>query len=612
MTTTSVGLEAEADVRDPEASASQTSSPDYFASLRLVGRFMEGAQLKLGATVAIATFAVACELVPVWAVYRLVCEIIAGSLAWSSVLGYAAASLLAVLLGFAAMGFALALSHIVAFDAIYRLRLGVARHMARLPLGYFADRPSGDAKKLVIDEPEKLELIVAHGVPEGVSALATWLAVSIWLFAVDWRMALAAIVVTPVSFVLIVTAMTRGGRRAGAYQAAQQRMNAAIVDYLAGMGVVKIFNRAGESFAATSEAVKNYAKIETEWARDYLPLGGTFFSLVLANIVFILPVGLFLMASGSLDLPTLVFFIILGANYSQPLLKLFNQFHELAHISMGSTLVAEILDTAPQADRRDGPKPTGHDVAFEAVRFGYGKHDVLHGISFTARAGTVTALVGPSGGGKSTIAGLVPRFWDVRSGRVTVGGVDVRDMSLDDLMDTVAFVFQNTFLFSDTIAANIRFGNPGATDTEVEAAAKAARAHEFITALPDGYATRLGAKGTTLSGGERQRIAIARAILKDAPIIVLDEATAFADPDNEAAIQEAIEALTVGRTLIIVAHRLHTISAADAIVVVDRGCVAETGQHENLVAQDGLYARLWADYTAARQQTLRQSASGKV
>jgi ATP-binding cassette subfamily B protein len=605
MTTTSVGFEVDADARDPKASSGETSSPDYFASLQLVGRFMEGARLKLGATVVIATFAVACELVPVWAVYRLICEIIAGSLAWSSVLAYAAVSLLAILMGFAAMGFALGLSHIVAFDAIYRLRLGVARHMARLPLGYFADRPSGDAKKLVIDEPEKLELIVAHGVPEGVSALATWLAVSVWLFVVDWRMAFAAIIVTPVSFVLLITAMARGGRRAGAYQAAQQRMNASIVEYLAGMGVVKIFNRTGESFAATSEAVRNYAKVETEWARDYLPLGGTFFSLVLTNIVFILPVGLFLMAADSLDLPTLVFFIILGANYSQPLLKLFNQFHELAHISMGSMLIAEVLDTASQADRRDGPKPNGNDVAFENVRFGYGEHDVLHGISFTASAGAVTALVGPSGGGKSTIASLVPRFWDVRSGRVAVGGVDVRDMSLDDLMDMVAFVFQNTFLFSDTIAANIRFGNPDATDEEVEAAAKVARAHEFIMALPDGYATRLGAKGTTLSGGERQRIAIARAILKDAPIIVLDEATAFADPDNEAAIQEAIEALTVGRTLIIVAHRLHTISAADAIVVVDRGCVAETGQHENLVAQDGLYARLWADYTAARSQMLR-------
>ena len=381
-------------------------------------------------------------------------------------------------------------------------------------------------------------------------------------------------------------------------------MNASVVEYLAGMAVVKIFNRTGESFAETSEAVHEYAQIETDWARDFIPLGGTFYGLVLTNIVFILPTGLFLLAAGSIDLPTLLFFVILGANYSQPLLKLFNQFHQLAHISMGSMLVAEILSSSPQSDSGRKVTPAGHDVAFENVHFGYGAHDVLHGIDFTAKAGSVTALVGPSGSGKSTIASLIPRFWDVRTGRVTIGGVDVREIGHDQLMETVAFVFQDTFLFSDTIAANIRFGKPDATDAEVEAAARAARAHDFIIALPDGYATRLNEQGRILSGGERQRIAIARAILKDAPVIVLDEATAFADPDNEAAIQEAIEALTVGRTLIIVAHRLHTVSAADSILVVDKGRIVETGRHDDLLANGGLYARLWEDYTATREIAL--------
>jgi ATP-binding cassette, subfamily B, bacterial IrtA/YbtP len=477
--------------------------------------------------------------------------------------------------------------------------------MARLPLGYFSDRPSGDAKKLVIDEPEKLELIIAHGLPEGVSAVATWAAVSIWLFMVDWRMALAAIFATPISFGLLVVAMKRGGQRAGAYQVAQARMNASIIEYLAGMAVVKVFNRSGDAFAATSYAVRTYADIETAWARDYLPLGGTFFSLVLANIVFIAPAGAFLMASGDLDLGTFVFFVIVGANYSAPLLKLFHHFHELAHISMGSMLIAAMLDTPTQPDQAGAGQPEGHDITFENVSFGYDSHDVLHGVSFTARAGSVTALVGPSGSGKSTIASLIPRFFDVRAGRITLGGVDVRQIGLDALMDKVAFVFQNSFLFSDTIAANIRFGNPSASAAEVEAAARAARAHDFILALPDGYDTRLGAQGIKLSGGERQRIAIARAILKDAPVIVLDEATAFADPDNEAAIQQAIEALTVGRTLILIAHRLHTISGADAIVVIDHGRVAETGRHDELIARNGLYATLWADYNAARSIGLR-------
>lgn len=590
-------------------SAEKPRAPDYLASLKLVSRFMSGNRLTMATTLIIATLAVVCQLVPVWAVWRLVADILAGTVTAASVIRFTGITLAAVLVGFTGMGMALGLSHVVAFNTIYRLRLALARHMASLPLGFVADRPSGDSKKLVIDEPEKLESILAHGLPEGISAVATWLAVSVWLFVVDWRMALAAIVSTPVSFLLLSTAMRRGGRRASAYQAAQQSMNAAIVDYLAGMPVVKVFNRSGESFAAASAAIRHYANIETAWARDYLPLGAPFFSLVLASIVFIAPVGAFLMAAGRLDLVTFAFFIILGANYSQPLLRLFNQFHQLAHISMGSMLVTELL-AAPSQKDGGAPAPVEHDVAFEDVRFSYHDNDVLHGVSFTARAGTVTALVGPSGSGKSTIASLIPRFFDARAGKVTIGGVDVRTIALGTLMDNVAFVFQTTFLFSDTIAANIRFGKPQASDADVEAAAKAARAHDFIMALPQGYLTRLGAQGARLSGGERQRIAIARAILKDAPVIVLDEATAFADPDNEAAIQQAIEALTIGRTLIIVAHRLHTISAADNIVVIDQGHVAETGRHDDLLARGGLYARLWDDYTATQSMTLRDAHQG--
>ena len=238
---------------------------------------------------------------------------------------------------------------------------------------------------------------------------------------------------------------------------------------------------------------------------------------------------------------------------------------------------------------------------------------MLHRVSFTAPAGSVTALVGPSGAGKSTVASIVARFRDPRSGRVTLGGVDLRDIALDQLMETVAFVFQDSFLFSDTIAANIRFGNPKASDEEVAAAARAARAHDFIMAFPDGYATRLGDRGQLLSGGERQRISIARAILKNAPVIVLDEATAFADPDNEAAIQEAIGALTAGRTLLVVAHRLHTIMSADQILVVDGGRIAEAGRHDDLVDQGGLYARLWRDYTEARDVVLKPvGVSGQI
>ncbi|WEK02987.1 MAG: ABC transporter ATP-binding protein [Candidatus Devosia phytovorans] len=581
------------------------AKPDYLASFKLLASQLGPSRGAFVSSILLATISVIFELTPIWVVYRLVEAVVAGNTDLSFFLVHAGIALGAILLQGLTFGTATALSHRVAFDVIYRIRTTMARHMAKLPLGYFADRRSGDAKKLIIDEPESLELVIAHGLPEGTSALATWFAVSIWLAVVDWRMALASIVMTPIAFAALVLGMSGTGARMVEYKNAAGRMNASIVEYLAGMAVVKIFNRSGESFAETADAVRDYTRVETEWGRAYLPLGGTFYALVLSAITVILPVGAWLMVAGQLDLVTLLFFVVLGANYSQPLMKLFGQFHSFAHVSMGATQVLDMLGASPQSDSGARIALQHHDVCFEDVGFGYGGHDVLHQVSFTARAGEVTALVGPSGSGKSTIASLVPRFWDVREGRVTLGGVDVRDIGLEQLMDDVAFVFQNTFLFSDTIAANIRFGNPDASLEEVMAAASAARAHDFIMALPQGYDTPLGEQGKSLSGGERQRLAIARAILKNAPVIVLDEATAFADPDNEAAIQDAIGALTAGKTLIVVAHRLHTIRDAGQILVVDGGRIVERGRHDELVASGGLYARLWQDYTATQSITLR-------
>ncbi|WED24691.1 ABC transporter ATP-binding protein/permease [Vibrio sp. JC009] len=596
------------DAPNDKASTEQFSpSPDYLASLRLVSGFITGSRLKLIAAVFLATASVALELVPIWVVYHLIVQYIEQSVELSQIWYYAGISLAAIVSGFALLGLSLGLSHIVAFDAIYGLRKAIARHMSTLPLGYFSNKKSSDAKKLIIDEPEKLELIIAHGLPEGVSALAMWIAVSVWLFIVDWRMAIVSILVTPVSFVLLVMAMTKGGKYAYDYQSTNQVMNASIMDFLSGIAVVKIFNRTGESFRQTKEAIQAYTNVEKQWGKAYIPLGGSFFSLVLTNIVFILPAGLFFMAAGEIELSTLVFFVILGANYSQPLLKLFNQFHQLAHISMGSMLVDDLLSVRPQEDNKAVLPLTKADVCFQNVSFSYGENEVIHDVCFTAKENSITALVGPSGSGKSTLASLIPRFWDIQSGSITIGGYDVREMGLSQLMDTVAFVFQDTFLFTDTIAENIRFGVPYASDEEVIAAAKAAQAHNFISELPQGYATKIGYDGTKLSGGERQRIAIARAILKNSPIIILDEATAFADPDNEALVQQAISRLAKGKTVIVIAHRLHTIANADQILVVDKGSLVESGQHDALLANESLYASLWHDYNQARNQKLKQS-----
>jgi len=573
---------------------------DYLSSFRLLLGHAGGARRAIVLSMLLATLAAAFELVPLYIVWRVVVSVIEGTVSLSSVLSSAGLAAGAVLLGHAAQAAAVAEGHAAAFGVIRNLRLAVAAHLSRLPLGWLSARTGGEAKALVIDEPERLEMIAAHGIPEGTGAVVTWLAVSAWLFSVDWRMALASVFLTPLSFLLIGIAMLRSARKVPAFQGASARMNAAVVEYVAGMPVVKIFNRSGESLAGAAAAVRDYVRIETEITRAYVPLGGAFNALILANITLILPAGLWLMAAGTLDVVTFVFFVILGAGYSLPLMKLFALFQHLAQISVASRAVEDLLATPVQPEAACRVAFSDRDVVFDNVSFAYGERMVLRDVSFTARAGAVTALVGPSGSGKSTAATLVARFNDVAAGRITLGGVELRDIPTAQLMDEIAFVFQDVFLFSDTIAANIAIARPGASRQEVRAAARAAQADGFISALPQGYDTAIGSRGVQLSGGERQRIAIARAILKDAPIIVLDEATAFADPDSEAAIQAGISALARGRTLIVVAHRLHTIAAASEIVVLSEGSVAERGGHDALLHRRGLYADLWADWEAVR------------
>ncbi len=600
-------MTAQAEPSDTIAQAGSARHSDFSSILKLLVRYGRSSRLLLCLSASLATLAAGLELVPVWAVSQLVSAWASGGDA--SFVSLAAIALAAVLVGHTLMGLAMAMSHLAAFRLIHALRLALARHLARLPMGWFQGRRSGGAKKLIVDEPERMELMIAHGIPEGISAIATWLAVTIWLFAVDWRMALAAIALTPLSFLLIIMAMYRQSALLGQYQRLSEQMNGAIVEYLAGMPVIKVFNRTGAALSETSRAVREYAAIETDMARGFLPLGTAFYTLVVANICVILPAGLLMMKAGWIDLAQLCFFVILGSSYSQPLMKLFNLLENMAHISMASVLIAEVLETPKQADTGNRVDLSDHSIAFEDVRFAYDTREVLHGLSFTVPAGKITALVGPSGAGKSTVASLIPRLFDPDAGQVRLGGVDLRDIGLDQLMEQVAFVFQKTFLFSGTISENIRFGKHNASDAELYAAGRAARAHDFIMALPNGYDTKIGDGGATLSGGEHQRIALARAILKDAPVIVLDEATSFADPDSEAEIQEAFNDLVRGRTVIVVAHRLHTIMNADQIVVLENGSVAETGRHEDLVERNGLYAELWEHYSAAHVTPLRAVAS---
>jgi len=571
---------------------------NYLSSLSLIRPFLLRQKWMLFSAVLLATLAVVFELAPVYAIYDLLSKAITKNVSSASILTMTGLILISILLAYLLMGLAYRTSHLLAFNTLYQLRMKIAQHLALLPMGFFSYRKSGDAKKLLIDDPEQLELIIAHAIPEGLSAIATWIAISCWLFYIDWRMAISAIIITPISFYLLIKGMSKGAEHAPAYQKANQVMNSSIVEYLNGLPIIKIFNQEGKSYQETENAIRSYANIEKRWAKSYLPYGGTFFSLVLSNVVFIVIFGSYLIANNTLDITTFVFFVIVGSNYSRPLLKLFNLFHQLAHISMNSQLTETVLATPAQKNTHKNILLDNYTIQFDDVSFKYEQKNVLHNVSFMAKQNQITAIVGPSGAGKSTIATLIPRFFDIPQGCIRIGGHEITEFSLEQLMDTVSFVFQDTFLFTGTIADNIKFSHFDATDQDMIQAAKAAQIHTFIKSLPNGYQTHIGDKGRKLSGGEQQRMAIARAILKDAPIIILDEATAFTDPENESLIQQAIETLTVGKTVIIIAHRLNTIRNVDQIIVIDNGQVAGSGTHDSLLENEHIYKKLWTDFCA--------------
>ena len=391
----------------------------------------------------------------------------------------------------------------------------------------------------------------------------------------------------------------------GKYQKALEEMNNASVEYVRGMSVVKAFNQTASSFKKLKEAITGY----TEWVLKF-SLGWQncmpAFTTIINNVYLILvPVGI-LIGSRSDDFAgfamTFIFYLLFVPAISGVLNKIMYISESFMQIDGNVARMDEILNIPEMPETSHPKKPANDDVAFKDVSFSYtgDTHEkALEDVSFVAKQGQITAIVGPSGGGKSTIANLISRFWDVSSGSITIGGVDVRDMAEDDLMHHVSFVFQDIFLFKQSILDNIRMGNPSASEEQVIAAAKAAQCHEFISKLPNGYHTVVGSKGIHLSGGERQRIAIARAIIKDSPIIVLDEATAFSDPENEYLIQKAFEKLMQGKTVIIIAHRLSTIRNADKIIVMEKGHLVEEGKHDELVAAGGRYAQMWNHYTEA-------------
>lgn len=589
----------------------ENKSPDLLSSVKLVSDSLPAHWRPMVLSLGAAILSVGLELVPIWLTFLLVSQLVDGTATTTGFLMFGGVLLVTIPTSYYLFGFATTQSHIVAFRVLFELRQRLAQRLTELPLGFFSRLRSGSARKILIDEPERLELIIAHALPEGMSAFVSWVVVTIWLFTMDWRMALASIALTPISFGFLIAAMTMSIPLMGDWQKASSRLNGAVGEYLSGISAIKIFTGNSGVSDEARESIRQFAQSQSDMGRRYVPLGGTFYALVLANVTVILPVGLWLLHQGEISFEVLLFFVILGGNYSAPLLRLFSIFNSFAHVSVAASEIQDVLDAPAQTDTGNELELENLDIQFHDVGFAYDDVDVIKNMNFCALSNQTTALVGPSGSGKSTLASLIARFYDLPAGTITIGGQDIAKMGREQLMRTVGFVFQDTFLFSGTIEDNLRFARPDASEAELHSAARAAQAHDFVMALPDGYQTNIGDGSGLLSGGERQRLAIARTILKDAPIIILDEATAFADPDCEVEIQKAISQLARGKTLVVVAHRLHTIAAADQILVLDSGKLVEQGQHAQLLEQNGLYARMWTDYMATRQGVMRATDPSK-
>ena len=503
----------------------------------------------------------------------------------------------------------LMLSHIAAFNILYEMRVAISRKLARLPLGYFTKRASGELKKIMSEDVERIELFVAHHIPDVTTAIVFPLLMLGYLFHVDWRLALVilGLFLVAVSIQVFMMLLPSQKKQYEDYHAALGRMNASIVEYVRGIQVVKIFSRSMDSFERLQRDIASFRDLCVVMTQKFALVYTGFLTVVSSTIVVLLPVALLLLqkAPSYADyLPTVFLFLILGGGMFFPLLKLLYMSGFLNQNTLGVALIDDILDRPEIPEPAHSAIPKGSDVKFDHVTFSYDREPVLKNVSFIAPAGSVTALVGPSGAGKSTIGMLTARFWDVDDGRISIGGEPITDIRTADLMDHIAFVFQDNPLFFDTIEENIRMGNQAASLDEVVAAAKAAQCHGFIQSLENGYRTLVGEGGTYLSGGEQQRIGLARAILKNAPIVVLDEATAYADPENEGKILTAFSKLIKDKTVLVIAHRLSTVTNADQILVMDRGTIVETGRHDELLAQNGLYTRMWQTYTQSREWVL--------
>lgn len=561
----------------------------------------------LGTATLLVSLASLLELAPYLLVYAAAIEVFAAAPRHDSLVVLSATLFGVVALRFVLLGCGYIISHRVAFRLVRKVREALADKLTRVPSGFFHARSSGDLKKILVEDAGSLEGALAHNLPELTSGLFVPLTAALVLAFVDWRMALAAIALLPVAFAVQAVLMRDVQEAWASWHAAEARANAGILEFIRGIAVLKAFDRGATSMAAVREGIYGIRDLAVAMTRRSMTGYAVFMSLLANNLLIVLPVGLALYLSGSITREELVLFVALGAGMLLPLLKLLFLFGNAQKLSVTLNRIRLVL-AAPELHEPTPEARLGNrlGVRFEAVSHTYADREgaALKDVSVELKPGTVTALVGESGAGKTTLVKLLVREFDPTGGAITIGDCALNTLTSSQRAKTIAHVAQDTTLFDGTVGYNLRLAKPEASHDDLVAAARAARAHDFIEALPDGYDTNLGDRGAQLSGGERQRIAIARALLKDAPVVVLDEVTANVDPESEVGIQDGLSALARGRTVLVVAHRLRTVAEVDQIVVLDRGEVVDIGQHESLLARSEGYARLWHAQATAHQWTL--------
>lgn len=500
-------------------------------------------------------------------------------------------------------------SHKAAYEIIRNIRCAIMRKMSKMSMGTVQAKSSGEFKQLVIDDTDRLEGQIAHAIPEMTASILIPILVFAYLFLVDPRMAFASLGSAVIGNIIYYSMMLGRGEMMKEYMPANGNMNATIVEYVNGMEVIRMFNQTASSMGRFKAAVLKVRDVTTAWYRHCYPFMSIGQTIMTSPIVFVLPVGMALLSGGAVTLNEVILCILLSMGLTGSLQAMIEFWQDIAAIYEIQPRIQALLDAEELPEPKKVMHCTGTDVELKDVHFSYEATEVIRGVSFTARESTVTALVGPSGSGKSTLAKLIARFWDVSAGAVSVGGADIRQIPLSELNEQISYVSQDNFLFNMSLRDNIRIGRPNASDDEVVKAAEQAGCGEFIARFPQGYDTNAGDAGARLSGGERQRLAIARALLKDAPIVILDEATAFIDPENEDKLQRSIDELTKGKTLIVIAHRLSTIMYADQIIVLEDGAISAKGTHEQLLSSSQTYLDMWKAHISTMDWSMNREVN---